>query len=104
MQSIASQRYRIVEEQTLRKLEESKAAAESQTIRSIRCPQCGDYLLDVYGHGHYLIRLKCRKCKFCETIDTALFRTVHGRVYRGKRSSRMGYGREVWIDHTRIPF
>ena len=36
-------------------------------------------MLDVYGHEHYLIRVKCRKCKFDETIDTALFRTMRHR-------------------------
>ena len=40
------------------------------------CPKCGFYLLDIYGHDHYLIRVKCRKCKFNDTIDTALFRTI----------------------------
>ena len=58
------------------KLAKSKAAAESLKIRTIKCPKCGFYLLDVYGHDHYLIRVKCRKCKFNDTIDTALFRTI----------------------------
>ena len=53
--------------------------AESQELRTIRCPSCGFYMLDVYGHEHYLIRVKCRKCKFDETIDTALFRTMRHR-------------------------
>ena len=34
------------------------------------------FTLDVYGHDHYYIRVKCRKCKFDELIDTALFRTL----------------------------
>lgn len=97
MQSAVAQRYEIREEQTIRKLEESKAAAESETIRSIKCPQCGYYLLDVYGYGHYLIRMKCRKCKFCETIDTALFRTIRGRINRDEGAGRMRYGKNLYL-------
>lgn len=67
------------------KLAQSKAAAESLKIRTIKCPKCGFYLLDVYGHDHYLIRVKCRKCKFNDTIDTALFRTI--RMKNKKRFS-----------------
>ena len=58
------------------KLEASRAGAAGEPLRTIRCPSCGFYLLDVYGHDHYYIRVKCRKCKFDETIDTALFRTM----------------------------
>lgn len=61
------------------KLEQSRKLAESQELRTIRCLSCGFYMLDVYGHEHYLIRVKCRKCKFDETIDTALFRTMRHR-------------------------
>ena len=46
------------------KLEQSRKLAESQELRTIRCPSCGFYMLDVYGHEHYLIRVKCRKCMF----------------------------------------
>ena len=58
------------------KLEASREGIQSEQIRTIRCPSCGFYLLDVYGHDHYYIRVKCRKCKFDELIDTALFRTL----------------------------
>ena len=61
------------------KLAASRAGAETKRLRSIRCPNCGFYLLDVYGTDHYYIRVKCRKCKFDETIDTALFRTMKHR-------------------------
>ena len=64
------------------KLEQSKKAAESQELRTVRCPRCGFYMLDVYGYDHYLVRVKCRKCKFDETIDTALFRTMRSKKYR----------------------
>lgn len=83
------------------KLDQSRKLAEQQTARSIRCPSCGFYLLDVYGQGHYLIRVKCRKCKFDETIDTALFRTMkrHRRycqLFRRKR--RLGaYGKDLHL-------
>ena len=54
--------------------------ASTMQLRSIRCPICGFYLLDVYGHDHYLVRVKCRKCKFDQTIDTALFRTLQRKL------------------------
>ena len=62
-------------------------------LRMVRCPRCGFYLLDVYGYNHYLVRVKCRKCKFNETIDTARYRTVRGRGF-SPLSGRSGYGRE----------
>ncbi len=72
------------------KLEASREGIQSEQIRTIRCPSCGFYLLDVYGHDHYYIRVKCRKCKFDELIDTALFRTLGRRRlqsrYRIKKS------------------
>ena len=58
------------------KLAASRAGTDGVQLRTIRCPSCGFYLLDVYGKEHYYIRVKCRKCKFDETIDTALFRTL----------------------------
>ncbi len=64
------------------KLERSRQLAQYRELRSIRCPVCGFYLLDVYGFDHYLVRVKCRKCKFDETIDTALFRTLQLRFQR----------------------
>ncbi len=64
------------------KLEASRAGAQAQPLRTIRCPSCGFYLLDVSGHDHYYIRVKCRKCKFDELIDTALFRTMKQRQRR----------------------
>ena len=67
-----------------RKLEASRAGAAGQPLRTIRCPGCGFCLLEVNGHDHYYIRVKCRKCKFADTIDTALFRTV-----RGARNKRL---------------
>ena len=83
------------------KLEASKAGAAGEPLRTIRCPSCGFYLLDVYGHDHYYIRVKCRKCKFDETIDTALFRTMkrHKRYcHLINRKRRMkAYGKDLHL-------
>jgi len=73
-------KYRVVGPAVQSKLEQSMLLASTMQLRSIRCPICGFYLLDVYGHEHYLIRVKCRKCKFDQTIDTALFRTLQRRL------------------------
>jgi phage FluMu protein Com len=54
------------------KLEQSRKLAESQELRTIRCPSCGFYMLDVYGHEHYLIRVKCRKCKLTKQSTGAV--------------------------------
>ena len=69
-------KYQTVSPAVQNKLEQSMLLANTLQLRSIRCPICGFYLLDVYGHDHYLVRVKCRKCKFDQTIDTALFRTL----------------------------
>ena len=60
----------------MEKLEAIQDELHGEPLRVVRCPCCGFYLLDVYGHNHYYVRVKCRKCKFDETIDTALFRTI----------------------------
>ena len=73
-------KYRVAGPAVQSKLEQSMLLASTMTLRSIRCPICGFYLLDVYGHGHYLVRVKCRKCKFDQTIDTALFRTLQRKL------------------------
>ena len=66
----------ITGEELQRRLDISREGAKAQPIRSVKCPCCGFYLLDVSGKDHYYIRVKCRKCKFDEIIDTALFRTM----------------------------
>ena len=66
------------------KLDQSRKLAEQQTARAIRCPSCGFYLMDVYGQGHYLIRVKCRKCKFDGALSPAYFRRI-----RNCRANRM---------------
>lgn len=63
-------------EELEQRLNASQAGTEGRPLRSIKCPVCGHYLLDVYGHDHSYVRVKCRKCKFDEVIDTALFRTM----------------------------
>ena len=68
------------------KLDQSRALAETMILREIKCPNCGFHLLYVYGREHVVTRVKCRKCKFNEPIDTALFRTIRSRLpgYRMK--------------------
>lgn len=73
-------KYRVAGLAVQSKLEQSMLLASTMQLRSIRCPICGFYLLDVYGHEHYLVRVKCRKCKFDQTIDTALFRTLQRKL------------------------
>jgi len=70
------------------KLEASRAGAEKLELREIKCPVCGFYLLDVYGRDHHFTRVKCRKCKFDEVIDTALFRTMERRRRRKQTALR----------------
>ena len=81
------------------KLEQSRKLAEQESPRTIRCPSCGFYLLDVYGQGHYLIRVKCRKCKFDETIDTALFRTMRSKNrncwFKKRKRWMSAYGKDL---------
>jgi phage FluMu protein Com len=74
------------------KLEQSRKLAQNREPRAIRCPRCGLYLLDVYGHDHYLVRVKCRKCKFDETIDTAFFRTMNRSRQKRLRAYYRGGG------------
>ena len=61
------------------KLAASREGAGVMPIRTIRCPNCGFFLLNVFGQDHYYHQVKCQKCKFSETIDTALFRTMSKR-------------------------
>lgn len=86
MQAVA-ERYSKPEPAVLKKLEQSLLGAEKLVRREIKCPNCGFYLLDVYGRDHHYTRVKCRKCKFNEVIDTALFRTIR-REQHAKRSVR----------------
>ncbi len=80
----AIERYTNASPDLQHKLEQSSKLAETRQLRTIRCPRCGFYMLDVCGYEHYLVRVKCRKCKFDETIDTALFRTMKTRKYRSR--------------------
>ena len=82
MQAQSARQY---DPELLNKLALSQLAAEELIKREIKCPVCGFYLMDVYGRDHHITRVKCRKCKFNEVIDTALFRTVRPRrTYRVK--------------------
>lgn len=69
-------RYGTMDPDLLACLEECQEQMEYDLFRTVRCPRCGFSLLTVQGRDHYIVQLKCRKCKFNEPIDTALFRTV----------------------------
>ena len=69
------------------KLAQSRLGLQKGKLRTIRCPCCGFYLLDVVGRDHCYIRIKCNKCKFNEVIDTALFRTLR---FRGQKKRLYG--------------
>ncbi len=71
---LEKKRYPIVNQDVQDKLEHSRQQAQRQHLRTVRCPVCGFYLLDVYSRDHYLVRVKCQKCKFDDVIDIALFR------------------------------
>ena len=58
------------------KILQSRMQAENLELRHIKCPRCGYNMLEVYGNDHHLTRAKCKKCKFVDIIDTALFRTI----------------------------
>ena len=75
---------RIVSAEIHDKLNQSRQLAQHLELRNIRCPICGFHLLDVYGYNHYLVRVKCRKCKFDEVIDTAYFRTMRNNKCKTK--------------------
>ena len=70
------------------RLAQSRAGAEKLELREIKCPNCGFYLLDVYGRDHHYTRVKCRKCKFNDVIDTALFRTIRIKYRKGRTAIR----------------
>ena len=70
------------------KLAQSRTEAEKLERREIKCPNCGFYLLDVYGRDHHYTRVKCRKCKFNDVIDTALFRTIRIKYRKGRSAIR----------------
>ena len=62
------------------RLAQSRAGAEKLELREIKCPNCGFYLLDVYGRDHHYTQVKCRKCKLEEPLNLAYFRRIKKRV------------------------
>ena len=73
---MVNEKYSIAGSELAKKLAMSREGMKAERLRTIRCPCCGFYLLEVAGYDHYYISVKCRKCKFNEVIDTALFRTL----------------------------
>lgn len=88
MTQAAAERYSKPDAAVLGKLEQSRLGAEKLVRREIKCPNCGFYLLDVYGRDHHYTRVKCRKCKFNDVIDTALFRTARFKQHAPHFSKR----------------
>ena len=98
MQKLVNGRRTGPEPEVAEKLTRSRQAAEGLPLRTIRCPNCGFYLLNVYGTGHYLLEIKCNKCKFHQTIDTALFRTMRPRrQQRFRAGQRRRYGQDLYL-------
>ena len=91
-----NERYGPMRPEILEKLKRSAEVAEGIPVRAIRCPCCGFYLLNVHGNGHYLVQVKCRKCKFQQTIDTALFRTVRNRSKIRFRAGKR-HGKDLYL-------
>ena len=80
--TVCLDKYGTMDPDLLACLEESKKMAEGEELRLIKCPQCGFILMKVIGRNHVIVKVKCQKCKFCEVMDIALFRTVKRRGYR----------------------
>ena len=55
------------------KLAASRAGAQNFQLRTIRCPCCGFYLLDVYGREHYgqTVRMNLRPVQLFSLIGRA---------------------------------
>lgn len=70
-----------------RRLRQSKEHADSMKKRAIACPICGLHLVDAYGHEG-IISAKCKKCKFDDPLDLALFRTMQKKKSPHFKSSR----------------
>ena len=68
------------------KLAASREGAGAMPIRTIRCPNCGFFLLNVFGQDHYYLQVKCQKCKFDGPLDPRYFRRM--KAYRNYLSSR----------------
>lgn len=83
IQTIAQRYKKQLPAETINKLELSRQQAETLVKRDIKCPNCGFYMLEVYGTDHHITRAKCQKCKFNELIDTAMFRTIRKTNKRG---------------------
>lgn len=69
-------RYILLPSEVQEKLDFSRKQSETLEMRDVKCPVCGFKVLEVFGHEHQIMRVKCRKCKFNDIMDIALFRTM----------------------------
>ena len=84
-------RYPELSQDTVEKLEKSKAEVEGMEPHELKCPICGFTLAKVYDdrQGHF--QLKCNKCKFDGVINMAYFRRVKGPVCRNYPEERKDF-------------
>lgn len=62
-----------------KKLDTARKQSETLELRDVKCPVCGYKILEVFGYGHYIMKIKCQKCKFNDVVDVACFRTMKTR-------------------------
>ena len=67
-------RFRDPDEETLRKLRQSREAYAQAEKRQIRCPICHARLVGVQADRRGFVELKCNNCKFAGVLDLRLFR------------------------------
>ena len=70
------------EQDVCEKLAGIKAQVREEELRQVKCPICGYCILLTYGYDHFFYKAKCRKCKFEDVIDAALFRKAGNRRKR----------------------
>jgi|GEM_PF-2576733 len=61
------------------KINMARKQSETLELRNVKCPICGYKILEVFGYGHYIMKIKCQKCKFNDVVDVACFRTMKTR-------------------------
>ncbi len=61
------------------KINTARKQSETLELRNVKCPVCGYKILEVFGYGHYIMKIKCQKCKFNDVVDVACFRTMKAR-------------------------
>ena len=72
-------RFRDPDDETLRKLRQSREAYARADKRQISCPICHARLVGVHADRRGFVELKCQNCKFAGVLDLRLFRRQHGK-------------------------